>query len=271
MANTWYTDVAALQIQGNNYPGQVGQLLLTTIPGSQNNPLFEGAALEIVATYTWTGSEAANDTINIAILPAGVVVDPNGHVSSGTTAPATTLTVAIGDNDLGSATSLPIPNAAAFLAQPTNFVAPTWVTGTVYALGNVVIDTASTPANLTYTCISALTSSTAPHSDSTHWMPNYQRYSGSIDIHAASGNVAFSGGTQNYGGPASIVPYSTTPGSSISSAYPTVTSGPAPALWAANQQYQIQNDCWLQALILTATTVVANTVSVFRIPVLTSN
>ena len=39
----------------------------------------------------------------------------------------------------------------------------------------------------------------------------------------------------------------------------------------ANQQYQIQNDCWLQALILTATTVVANTVSVFRIPVLTSN
>lgn len=267
----WYTDVAALQQQYVNFPGQVGAPFLTTIPGSQNNSLFEGP-LFITATYTITGNEAPNDIINIAKLEAGVLVDPNGHVSTGLTAPGTALSMAIGDNDLGLATNLPIPNAAAFIAQPTGYQAPNWVSGTTYAVGNVVLDPNSTPANQAYTCVSATSGTTAPHSAATTvWMPNSQRYSNSIVTNTAAANVAFAGGTQLYGGPASIVPFSTTPGTAASG-YPSITGGPANAtLWAANQPYQIQNDCWLQALLITANVLTANTVLVFRVPIVAPN
>lgn len=262
----WYTDIALAQIQGQNFPGAKGEQQIIQPPYQQNNPLFEGT-LEMIGTYIWTGSEAANDIINVGKLEAGYIVDPNGHVASGITAPATTLTVAIGDNDLGQPTSLPVPNPQAMIAQPTNFVAPTWVSGTTYVYGNVVADATSTPAFQVFTMVSATNSgSTAPHSAAnTIWMPNSQRYSNSIDIHAASGNVAFTGGTQTYGGPASIVPQSTTPGQL------PVGFDPSVALQYANQQYQIQNDCWFQALLLTVAAPVANTFSVFRVSLLASN
>jgi hypothetical protein len=276
----WYTDVAALQQQGINFPGTVGQPTgVSQPPGNQNNPLFEND-YEIVGTYTWTGTEAAGDTINIGLLNAGVCVDPNGHVASGLTAPAATLTVAIGDNDLTIQSNLPIVNPTSFAAQPTNWVAPTWVSGTSYVAGNVVIDAAASAAPFAqydvFMAVVSTSGTTAPHSAGTAvWMPNYQRYSSSIDIHAASGNVSFAGGTQFYGGPASVVPYSTTPGSSPSGAYPTLAgtgfSGPTNAQWIANQQYQIQYDCWLTARILTAATVAANAVSIFRVPLMTDN
>lgn len=256
---TWYTDVAIAQAQNLNFPDPYGQLTLTSQPSQTNIPQFEGP-LEITATYTWTGNEAANDVINIAIASAGLLVDPNGHISSGVTAPATTLVVSIGDNDLGSPSSLPIPNPQALVAQPAYWVAPTWVSGTSYAPGNVVIDATSTPANLTYTCVSATSGTTAPHSAATTvWMPNYQRYASGLDIHAASGNVAFAGGTQLYGGPA----LSLNTGS-VATGYPTTAI-------QSNQPYVIQNDCWLQALITSASGIVANTVSVFRIPLVAAN
>ena len=263
---TWYTDIANAQQQGNNFPGYPGQVQIGSPPTSQNNSLFEGP-FEIVGTYVWTGNEAANDVINIAVLGAGWVVDPNGHVASGLTAPATTLTMAIGDNDLGLLANLPIPNAQAgtsAVGQPgTTLQAPVWVTGTSYVAGNVVLDATSTPASMAYTCLVATSGSTAPHSAAnTTWMPNNQRYSNSIDVHAASGNVAFSGGTQFYGTPPSLVPFSTSPGTAATG----FTS--AQSLF---QQYQIQYDCWLQALLLTVNATVANTVSVFRVPVLTAN
>lgn len=257
----FYTDVALNQKNGVNFPGQPGAGTLTTQPGSQNNPLFEGPP-EIFATYTWVGTEAANDIINIAVANAGWVVKASGTVRSGTTAPATTLTVAIGDNDLALPSALPVPNAQAIVANPQNYQAPLWVTLTSYVAGNVVYDANSTPANQVYTCILAVSGSTAPHSDSTHWIANQVRYSASINIAGANGNVAFVTGTQLYGGPASILPYSATPGS--------VPSG-LTANQIANQQYQIQNDCWLQAVILTCSSPVAGTVSVFRVGIVAVN
>lgn len=261
----WYTDVAQNQKQLLNFPGTSGEGYLTNQPGTQNRPLLEGPP-EITATYTWTGNEAANDIINIAIAPAGVVVSPNGKVSSGLTAPAATLTVAIGDNDLAIASLLPITNTAAIQSAtgiPAVHTAPNWVSGTTYAPGNVVTDPNSTPANLTYTCVAATSGTTAPHSAATTvWMPNDQRYSAAIDVHAASGNVAFSGGTQLYGGPMSMLPTSV-----VANTQPAN----ATAAQLANNPYQVQGDCWIQALIVTLTTPAANAVSVFRIPLIASN
>ena len=174
--------------------------------------------------------------------------------------PTRTLTVAVGDNDLGLLSALPIVNpgaAVSALGTDKSLQAPVWVTGTAYVAGNVVIDAASTPANQTYTCILALTSATAPHSDAAHWIANQVRYSASISIAAASGLVAFTGGTQNYGGVASQCPQAVLPGQ-VQTGFSTAS--------LANQPYIIQHDCWLQAVILTAATVAANTVSVFRVP-----
>lgn len=260
----WNTDVAANQLQNLNFPGQVGEGTLTVQPGTQNNPLFEGPE-SIFATYTWTGNEAANDIINIAIANAGAVGRPTGSVSSGLVAPSATLTLSIGDNDLAIASLLPITNPQAVLAQPTSTTAPEWVSATAYVAGNVVTDTNSTPASLTYTAVAATSGTTAPHSAAnTVWMPNNQRYANAIDCHAASGNVAFAGGTQMYGGAASILPASVTPG-----AVPTNLT----ANQLKNQQYQIQNDCWFQALIATINTVAINAgaVTVFRLSAAVSN
>jgi len=264
--NFWYTDIALNQIQGNNLSGQVGvdSIGIGAVSPVQNNPILEGPP-QVIGTYTWVGTEAAGDIINIAIAREGMLIGVNGTVCSGTTAPATTLTVAIGDNDLGLTSALPVPNTAAgtsALGGPYSLQAPVWVSGTAYVAGNVVLDAASTPSNQTFTCISAVTGSTAPHSDSTHWIANQVRYSSSIDIHAANGNVAFATGTQLYGGVASKVPESITPGA-------VQTGFSANSL--LNQQYTIQHDCWLQAVILTANTIVAGTVSVFRIPTLSLN
>ncbi len=264
--NFWYTDVANNQIQGNNLPGQVGVQNIAVTDGGpeQNNPIFEGPP-QILATYVWTGSEAVGDIINIAIGRAGMVVSPDGHVCSGTTAPATTLTVAIGDNDLGLIANLPIVNpgaAVSLLGTANSLQAPVWVAATSYVAGNVVLDANSTPSNQTYTCILAVSGSSAPHSDSTHWIANQVRYSATIDIHAASGNVAFAAGTQLYGGVPSNVPGAVLPG--------TVQVGYSTSQ-LLNQQYILQYDCWIQAVILTLNTVVANSFSLFRIPTLSLN
>ncbi len=259
----WYTDVATNQLLNVNFPGAPGQQTLTTQPGSQNNPLFEGPP-DVIATYLWTGNEVANDIINIAMAPAGVVVSPNGKVSSGLTAPSSTLTFAIGDNDLGLISTLPIPNPQSLAAQQTDYVAPTWVSATAYVRGNVVASINSVPAYQTFTCISPSSGTVDPLTDTVHWVQNHKRYSNAIDCAAAQGNVAFANGTQLYGGVASIVPYSTTPGQV---ALGVTTSQ------LLNQPYQIQRDCWIQAKILTINTITlnANAVSVFRIGLNASN
>lgn len=231
----YYTDVASNQIQGVNFPGQAGLGMLTPQPGVQNNPILEGPS-KITATYTWTGNEAQYDIINIAIIPSGAMIDPNGRVSSGVTAPATTLTLAIGDNDQGLATNLPIPNPQTAPNSLTVIQAPTWVSGTTYAAGTIVLDATSSPANQPYTAVAATSGTTAPHSAATTvWMPNSQRYSTAINCAGASGNVSTTGGT---------------------------------ALYAP---YLVSEDCWLQALVATIGTPVAGTTSVFRFEIVDNN
>ena len=231
----YYTDVASNQIQGVNFPGQSGLGMMTPQPGVQNNPILEGPA-KITATYTWTGNEAQYDIINIAIIPSGAMIDPNGRVSSGVTAPATTLTLAIGDNDQGLASNLPIPNPQTAPNSLTVIQAPTWVSGTTYAAGTIVLDATSSPANQPYTAVAATSGTTAPHSAATTvWMPNSQRYSTAINCAGASGNVSTTGGT---------------------------------ALYAP---YLVSEDCWLQALVATIGTPVAGTTSVFRFEIIDNN
>lgn len=268
----FYTDVALVQQNALNFPGAPGQAQIVQPPYWQNNALFEGPPC-ITATYqvTAAASEAVGDIINIAKLEAGWVVDPNGHIGTGLTAPAATLTVGVGDNDLGMLSTLPIPNgaaAAAAIGNPaTTLQAPAWVSGTSYVPGNVVTDQAASSGIFvsgdTYTCIAATSASTAPHSAATTvWMPNYLRYSGSVTVAAASLNTVFAGGAQLYGGPASVLPFSVTPGTA-----PTGFT----ATTILNQPYVIQNDCWLQARVLTVGTLVASTILVFRVPILTAN
>jgi hypothetical protein len=270
---TWYTDVALVQQQYNNFPGAPGSVQIVQPPYWQNNAIQEGPGV-ITATYTVSSgaTETVGDTINIAKLEAGYLIDPSfAHVNTGLTAPATTLTISVGDNDMGLLANLPIPNpsgAQPTYGQATSISAPQWVSGTTYVYGNVVQDAAASSGSFqqydTYMCVASTTNgTTAPHSAAnTVWMPCNQRYSNSIDVHAASGNVAFAGGTQLYGGPASILPYAITPG--------TLASG-FTATAALNTPYIIQNDCWLQARILTLNTIVANTVLVFRVPVIAAN
>ena len=231
----YYTDVASNQIQGVNFPGQSGLGMMTPQPGVQNNPILEGPS-KITATYTWTGNEAQYDIINIAIIPSGAMIDPNGRVSSGVTAPATTLTLAIGDNDQGLASNLPIPNPQTAPNSLTVIQAPTWVSGTTYAAGTIVLDATSSPANQPYTAVAATSGTTAPHSAATTvWMPNSQRYSTAINCAGASGNISTTGGT---------------------------------ALYAP---YLVSEDCWLQALVATIGTPVAGTTSVFRFEIIDNN
>ena len=231
----YYTDVASNQIQGVNFPGQAGLGMLTPQPGVQNNPILEGPS-KITATYTWTGNEAQYDIINIAIIPSGAMIDPNGRVSSGVTAPATTLTLAIGDNDQGLASNLPIPNPQTAPNSLTVIQAPTWVSGTTYAAGTIVLDATSSPANQPYTAVAATSGTTAPHSAATTvWMPNSQRYSTAINCAGASGNISTTGGT---------------------------------ALYAP---YLVSEDCWLQALVATIGSPVAGTTSVFRFEIVDNN
>ncbi len=266
---TFYSDIAQNQRQNLNFPGAPGSQTLTTQPGSSNNPLFEGFN-EVVATYTVVGTEAVGDIINLAILNAGQIANPRGSVATGLTAPAATLTVSVGDNDLADPSVLPIPNVSGVNSAgslPVPVTAPIWVSGTAYVPGNVVIDNAASSGIFvkgdTFMCVAATSGATAPHSAATTvWMPNYQRYSGTIDVHAASGNVAFAGGTQMYGGPLSQLPYAVTPGQAALG---------ATANQIANSQYQAQGDCWLQARVLTVSTIVAGAVLVFRVPILNSN
>ena len=267
----FYTDIAAAQQQGVNFPGEPGVNQLINPPTQQNNPLLEGVN-EIVATYQVSSgaTEAVGDIINIALLPAGVIVNPRGSVQTGLTAPAATLTLGIGDNDLGVPTARPIPNAAAFNggnpSSPVE-VAPVWVSGTTYAPGNVVQDSAASSGIFvtgdTYICVAATSGATAPHSAATTvWYPCYNRYSTSIGVSGASANVSFASAIQFYGGPASLLPYSVTPGQAALG---------LTAQQILNSQYQIQRDCWLQARVLTVGSLVANTILVFRVNLINSN
>lgn len=259
--NFFYTDIANAQIQGRNFPGSPGASQIGSPPYNQNRSMLEGPP-EITATYLWTGLEAQYDIINIALLPAGTLVTPSGRVCSGAVAPAGVLTFAIGDDDMGLLSELPIPNyagAVPAIGFNDSLQAPLWVASTAYVAGNLVVDAASTPSNRVYICISAVSGATAPSSDSTHWTPFYSKYSGSINVAGANGNVLFAAGT---GVLAGLPPYAGTTG--------TLPTGYSATQLAA-QPWIIRNDCWLQALLLTMSTPVANAVTAFHVPLIAVN
>jgi hypothetical protein len=109
MANTYYTNIATNQQSGLNFPGGG----LTTQPGQYNDPILELGNLDMVlATYTLTGTEAANDVINIVFLPAGCAIDTT-HSNVVTNGSGTTATVTIGDLDT-SATNTSIASATRY-------------------------------------------------------------------------------------------------------------------------------------------------------------
>lgn len=264
-----FSDLALRQAIGANFPGAPGQAQIGQPPTAQTNPLFEGPT-NILAQYVLDGTEAVGDIILIGVGQEGWIIGTAGKVASGIVAPAATLTLAIGDNDIGLATARPAVNPGAIAAAvggPYSTQAPAWVSGTTYAVGNVVLDTAASSGifvqNDSYVCMSATSGATAPHSAATTvWMPTYQRYSGSISTAAANGNVLFTGGTQLWGGPAVQLPFAVTPGA-------------IPTGYTANellfQKYQLQTDCWIMARVLTSGTPVAGTVLCFDVPVIASN
>jgi hypothetical protein len=100
---TLYTNVANNQRDGANFPG-AGGVTGTPTPGGFNDPVFElGTCSEIIAVYTMTGAELANDVINIARIGQGVVVDPVRSSVAGNGI-ATTASVQIGDTDTAGGT-----------------------------------------------------------------------------------------------------------------------------------------------------------------------
>lgn len=94
-ANWGQTDLAAVQLGGQNI---LANLL---------DPNYSGGRFKmIVATYTMTGNEAANDAVYIARVPSGCLVDAElGSIASVGGNPAATLTVSVGDLDTKGGTS----------------------------------------------------------------------------------------------------------------------------------------------------------------------
>ncbi len=98
--STLYTDIAANQRDGYNFPGGG----LTTQPGQFNDPVKElGTGSEITAVYTLTGNEVQNDIINVALVGMGTIVDPVKSNIAGNGA-GTTLALQVGDTDTVGAT-----------------------------------------------------------------------------------------------------------------------------------------------------------------------
>lgn len=101
-----------------------------------------GQILIATATYTVLGTEAANDVVNIVLLPAGAVVFP--HLSNLTTnVAATTLTYSVGNTDgtanatqfssaldIHAAANLALTGGSASLV-PYTLTAASWIQGKV--------------------------------------------------------------------------------------------------------------------------------------------
>lgn len=126
-----YTNIAQNQRDGLNFPGGGG---LTTQPGSFNDPVFElGTVTDIVAVYTMTGAELAGDTINIARIGGGAVVDPVRSSVAGNGV-GTTASITVGDTDtaagLGAASTTRYSTAIVVSADMTATSAVSFVGGT---------------------------------------------------------------------------------------------------------------------------------------------
>lgn len=66
--------------------------------GLVNGDDVTGVLLLATVSYTLTGSEAANDTIQLVDIPAGAVIVPQNSYCTASADPGTTLTLKVGDS-----------------------------------------------------------------------------------------------------------------------------------------------------------------------------
>ena len=124
--NIWYSNVGAVQA------GNVNVL------ANLNDPVLAGGPLEaIIATYTMTGNEVANDVIYFARVGFGSVVDPSGNLATGVgNLSSGVATVSVGDTDTqgGLVAYDPARYSAALNMQAQTTTVPTpFTTGTTCA------------------------------------------------------------------------------------------------------------------------------------------
>jgi hypothetical protein len=128
-ATIGYTDIATVQAGGAN---TLASLL---------DPNFSSGRLKaIVATYTITGNEAANDAVYIARVPKGALISPtNGSIATVGGTAGTTLTCSIGDTDTKGATGSYDP---ARYSAAVNVQAQTTTTPVAFSGGTELITNA---------------------------------------------------------------------------------------------------------------------------------
>lgn len=135
---TLYTDIAANQRDGYNFPGGG----LTTQPGQFNDPVFElGTDSVITAVYTMTGAEAANDIIYITRVATGCIVNPVLSNVAGNGI-GTTAQIQVGDTDtVGGTVAASQTRYSAAIVVAADMSATTAV---AFAGGDVLVAPAST-------------------------------------------------------------------------------------------------------------------------------
>lgn len=125
----FYTDVANIQRGGNN-----------TLENLFDPNYSTGRLKMIVATYTITGTEAANDAVYIARVPKGALVHaPGGSIATVGGTAGTTLTCQVGDNDTKGGTGSYDP---ARYSAAVNIQAQTTTTPVAFSGGTEVVTNA---------------------------------------------------------------------------------------------------------------------------------
>ena len=94
---TYYSSIATEQQPFLNFPG--GGPVTNGTGSGFNDPALEiGSVKEVIAYYTMTGSELANDVIRLYLAQPGTMIDP-AYSSVVGTGIATTATINVGDDD----------------------------------------------------------------------------------------------------------------------------------------------------------------------------
>lgn len=242
MANLWFSNIAAAQQTGANFPGgglTTGPAIplgsgftgtITTAAGAYNDSTQElGAGCTIVATYTMTANEVALDVVELALLPALMYINPYASYVY-TNGVAGTATITIGDLDptVFNATSITTSNVNA----PNGVGFSSTSVFTIATLGTTNWVTYGSSANTVGTQFTW--NGTVPAGTGTVTLANNTRYSGSLTV-TSSTVLAF------------------------------VPTGSATTAAGAIAPYEVQSDAFLTATFATLTTPTAAKLLVFWI------
>jgi hypothetical protein len=133
-----------------------------------------GSQATVAAFVGWAGNSGASQGISYALGQLGFTLMADTYTAQWGNA------ISIGSGALPNATTVGALNGTAFptvsntartALASSNFLGA-WVSGTSYIAGNVVTSGSGSSA-LVYMCILAVSGSTAPGSDATHWTPYY--------------------------------------------------------------------------------------------------